>query len=263
MIMYLKVILPIIVAIFCIVFVYINIKKAKSLTEKILYILLLFIYFVPYILYLLDSYNLPTKIGYANKINVDRWFSFISNYVSTIVGTVVSGVILVLITFKQIEVQKNDNREDKRIQNAPLMKYDISNNVLANSVEKKLFNSEGKIYHFFFEIENIGLNHAKKIDIKLQSDDGWSRCFNVGNNQSILKKGEKYVFDYVINYKKNSDRKKKITILINYFDMLNNQYEQQINIDYYVNNEERVECRGLQLSINNIEICDEIYKQVM
>ena len=258
--MIVRLLIVIIITLLSIIFIYNRIKKAVSLTEKILYLLLLFVYFVPYFFYILDRYNLPTKLGYIKNLNIDDWFGFLSNYVSSFVGTILSGVILVLITMKQIEIQKKDNREDKRIQNAPLMKYDISNNVLKNSVEELLLNADGDIYHIFFEIENIGLNHAKKINIELRSGDGWSRSFTVGNNQSILKKGESYVFDFVLNYAKKSNRNKKITILINYSDMLNNQYEQQINIDYYVNDEMRVECCGLYLSINNIEISDEIYK---
>ena len=135
-------------------------KESKSLVERTLYILFLIVYFIPIIIYYLDKYDIPTKFGYTKGIDTNRWFDFISSYVVGIVGAIISGAILILITLKQIRTQIDNNNDDKRIQNAPIFDYVLSNKITANckyNHEIKL-KEDGELYHVFFKIENIGLN---------------------------------------------------------------------------------------------------------
>ncbi len=90
-------------------------KESQSPTERVLYILFLFIYFIPIIVYLLDRYNVPTTLGIANGINMNRWFEFISSYIIGIIGAIISGVFVILITLKQIKTQIESNKEDREL----------------------------------------------------------------------------------------------------------------------------------------------------
>ncbi len=241
-----------------IVFLYVEYKRIKNVTDYILYWLIIIIFLSPMIIYYVDIYNIPTKLGLIKEGDPTRWFEFTETYLSTIVGTLVSSLIVILTVLKQIKSQNDSSKEDKRIENAPLIKYYIKNEHEQTEKQDFIFNSEGKIYNIFFGVENIGLNHARHIEIIVSCDEEkWSRTFKIRNEQSLLKKDEIYWFDFVINYKKKSQKNKKLNILISYYDMLNNRYEQKIHVDYSVSDELRVESRGLKIYFNNIDIKDE------
>ena len=237
---------------------YIQFRRVKNITDYIVLWLLIIILFSPLILYYTDLFDIPTKIGLMKNVDTSKWFDFTTSYMSTIIGTLVSSLIVIITVIKQIEVQNNSSKEDKRIENAPLMKYYLQNEYVETKGQDLILNSEGRVYNIFFGIENIGLNHAKKIEIELNSEeDNWKRKFKIENEQSILKKEEIYWFDFVLNYKKKSKTNKLLKIKILYYDMLNNQYEQMINIDYTISNEIKLESRGIKLYFNQIDIEDE------
>ena len=87
-------------------------KESQTIPERILYILFLFVYFIPIIIYLLDRYNIPTVIGLANGVNTNRWFEFVSSYVIGIIGAIISGIFAVLITLRQIREQIKSSKEN-------------------------------------------------------------------------------------------------------------------------------------------------------
>lgn len=238
-----------------------NIKDAKSFIEKILYLLSYFIYLVPITIYILDSYNIPTKINVFNSVDSERWNEFLISYVNTIAGNIVSGVILLLITFWQIRKQNENNNDDKRIQNAPIIKYDISNEYIDESIELFLFNNKvlkTEPYHLFLDIENIGLNHAKNFQLDiLDNKNKLIRTYMIDNNQSILKKDQKIGIDIIINLTK--DKKQEILkIIVYYDDLLKNIYRQDIEISISPTKEYSTKYKGKKLYINNIYIKDEL-----
>ena len=141
-------------------------KKSESFAEQVAYFALLIICFMPVIMFYLDIFDVPTLLGFAKTINTDRWFEFISSCIVGIIGALISGLILVLITLKQISIQIKNNNDDKRIQNAPIFDYALRNPVAETckyNHEIKL-KEDGVPFHVFFNIENIGLNHARNIN---------------------------------------------------------------------------------------------------
>ena len=225
-------------------------KKSETVTEKALYILFIFVILVPIANYFLDKYDIPTKIGYLNNINSDRWFSFISTYISSIVGTIVSGVILVLITMKQIQIQIESNNNDKRIQNSPILDYSLSvaNNTNSKYYHDVILKESGKKYYIRFRIENIGLNHCRNLSFKIKIDDENDREFSLNKKQSFLKKDNFVELDLVLNLDPNKEKERTITITSNFDDMLNNKYKQNIKSKLYFTE------RGLSKTINVDEI---------
>lgn len=209
-------------------------KESKSFVERILYILFLIVYFIPIIIYYLDRYDIPTKFGYTNGIETNRWFEFVSSYIVGIVGAIISGVILVLITLKQIRIQIENNNDDKRIQNAPIFDYILSNQITVNckyNHEIKL-KEDGDLHHIFFKIENIGLNHGRNINILIKVDDEVDRAFSLNGYQSFIRKEEFVWIDLIFHLDVNNENDRKIVIEVYYDDLINNRYVQKINANF-------------------------------
>ena len=237
-----------------------NIKSAKSFIEKAFMLLYIFVYSVPATIYILDSYDIPTKLKIFNKVDIGRWNDFLVPYINTVVGNVVSGVILLTITYWQIRKQTESNNEDKRIQNAPIMKYNITNEYIDESEQFYLFNGMDKNTHpcnIFLKIENIGLNHARhfKIDIYDIGNEK-IRTYTIKSNQSIIKKDENITIDLIIDMEKK-EKSKIIKLYVTYDDFLKNKYRQEIELNISASEESGFKYRGYKLIINSIDIKDE------
>lgn len=237
-----------------------SIKKAESFIEKVLILLSLFIYFVPATIYILDSYNIPTKLNIFNKVNMEKWNDFLVPYINTVVGNIVSGVILLLITHWQIKRQIESNNDDKRIQNAPIMKYDITNEYIDGSEQFFLFNGMNKKTrpcNIFLKIENIGLNHARhfKIDIHDIGNEK-IKTYTIDSNQSIIKKDEKITIDLIIDMEKK-ENSKIIKLYVFYDDFLKNKYKQEVILNISASEEYGYKYRGNKIIINSVGIKDE------
>ena len=227
-------IIILIISIFCLIASIKMYKNSKTIAEKVLYILFLFVYFVPIIIYVLDKNNIPTKLGYTSKIDVERWFDFISTYVSTIVGTVVSGFVLVLITMKQINTQIESNKNDKIIENSPILDYSLteSNNSNYKYYHDIFLKEPGKLYMVRLKVENIGLNHCRNLNFKIIIDNKEDREFSLNNKQSFLKKDETIEINLNFNLDSKKKKNRNICIIVHYEDMLHNEYEQELKTSF-------------------------------
>ena len=58
------------------VFCYKNYKKSQDRLEKILYILGIFVYIIPIIMFYLDRYNIPKILGWGKNVNTQNWLAF-------------------------------------------------------------------------------------------------------------------------------------------------------------------------------------------
>lgn len=236
-------------------------KESKSLVERTLYILFLIVYFIPIIIYYFDKYDIPTKFGYTKGIDTNRWFDFFSSYIVGIVGAIISGAILFLITLKQIRMQIENYNDDKRIQNAPIFDYILSNHITVNCkyshvVELK---EDGEVYHVFFRIENIGLNHGRNINILIKVDGVEDRKFSLNGHQSFIRK-EEFVWLDLIFQLDDSNNDRKIVIEVYYDDLINNRYIQKINVVFRTVKDD---IKKTRLDITNIIIENEkIYEEV-
>ena len=183
------------------------------------------------IIYYSDRTNLPTLLGLADNIDISRWFDFTSLYVSTIAGAVISSIIIVLITMRQILQQEENNDVNKRIQNAPIFDYELVNFKLdgrkyQHKVEIK---EKGIKCQTFFKIENIGLNHSKNVSVVITVDGVKDNAIMLSSYQSFIKKEEKVLIELIFEFDRNKCKNRKVSIDVHYEDFLNNEYVQRVN----------------------------------
>lgn len=221
-------------------------KESKNDFEKVLYILLSVAIIFPLIIYYLDKYNIPSKLGYTENIISSNWVGILTNYSAAIISTLISTVFLIYITFTQIDETYKDNiklnNENLRIQNLPLLKYNFTNERLEGEMidenKKWILSNRGDSNNIFIdftiEIENIGLNTARKVYLEMESE-----LFNKKEifelcNQSSLEKNELKKREIIITNITKGNYKIEITIY--YQDLLKNWYRQKINSSISVTN---------------------------
>lgn len=197
-------------------------NTAKTFTEKILILLLLLVYFSPLALYYFDRFDIGGKI--FSGVDMKRWFDFASTYFSTIIGAIVSGVFLLLITRLQILEQRKDNLENTRIQNLPLLSYKIIKSIedFPNEIiDKKMCFFFGTADHLdlYIKIDNLGLGTAKKIGLR--------SSFNDFYDNSV-----RYIDDYLSILGPKDSIIIKISITFDYKNILNDFFNYRIDVSY-------------------------------
>ena len=234
-------------------------KKSNGLVERVLYIVFLIVYFIPILVYYLDKYDIPTKIGYFNSMDTNRWFDFVSSYLISIVASIISGAILVLLTIRQIKIQIDNNNDDKRIQNAPIFDYELCNdkNVICKYNHGVDIGEQGNQQHIFFKIENIGLNHSRNINILIKVDGKKDRKFSLNGYQSFIRKNEFVWIDLIFSLEREKKSKRRVTIEVYYDDMINNKYVQRINAIFDIENDKNEIIVITDFNVNNEELIKE------
>lgn len=234
--------------------------KSETIYEKVLCIILVIIIYIPMVIYYFDRYNIASKLGYTQNVNVNRWFEFLTNYIGTVVGTIISSLVVIFLTVKQIQIQINESKENKRIENMPIFKYDLSSETDNNvPFVLTILENGGNDYNLFLTIENIGLNHSKNVKYELFVDD--KKVEYIGDKvckmQSFIKKNEKIklCFLFKFNYGEDeSQNSKKIKIIISYEDLLGNAYKQQIFSDMILTSKSGKKYYGFKANYININV---------
>lgn len=258
------------------VFFWISIRKVFEIGIRYILFACDVVYFLVITLFLLDYYNLFSL--FYPIMSGDRWFAFLSSLIAAAFGSIISGIILISVTRKQIDEQNISYNNDKRIQNAPVLQYQISDKVYDSNknyysdmnIEEsnQRFISYGddsyNIYNLFVSLENIGLNHARNVKVVINDGVNKKNVENkIDDNQSILKQGDKYWFDFIFSYQYKEKRKNiPIKITVFYNDFLNNNYKQEIELSVFPTNQYWPESRGFHLEINSKKIYDEEYLNV-
>ena len=252
-----QIILTIGILVFSIKFFVKGYKESKSDLEKIVYVMLPLAIMFPVVVYYLDRYNIPSKLGYTENIISSDWVSILTNYSATIFSTLLSAVFLIFITFKQMDETYKDNiklnnkvykdniklnNETQRIQNLPLLRY----NFIQESLEGEMFDENKKCIFsnqdynnidsidFTMEIENIGLNTVRKVYLEVESE-----LFNKKEtfelwNQSNIKKNQIKKKEFIIPHVAKGIY--KIDITVYYQDLLKNWYKQKVHLTISVTN---------------------------
>ena len=203
--------------------------KAESIYEKIIIIIAFIVLVIPIALFFIDAINLPTFLGFTKKVDLKRWTDFIFNYVAVIAGSVVSGMILLVITLYQINTQQKNNKEERRINNLPLMKYTVS--FSAKDLDAPVINlydgRKGNPLTVAVELQNVGLNLARKCYASIESENIVGDNKYKFPNQGLLERGSalKLAFRIPINAKSGV-----IKFKIIYQDVLFNWYEQIVSV---------------------------------
>ena len=252
-----QIILTIGILVFSIKFFVKGYKESKSDLEKIVYVMLPLAIMFPVVVYYLDRYNIPSKLGYTENIISSDWVSILTNYSAAIFSTLLSAVFLIFITFKQMDETYKDNiklnnkvykdniklnNETQRIQNLPLLRY----NFIQESLEGEMFDENKKCIFsnqdynnidsidFTMEIENIGLNTVRKVYLEVESE-----LFNKKEtfelwNQSNIKKNQIKKKEFIIPHVAKGIY--KIDITVYYQDLLKNWYKQKVHLTISVTN---------------------------
>ena len=128
--MLIEIILFIIISVVMFLFARLNYKKCETGGEKIIFIFYIIIISIPIILYYLDLWNIPSRLNLIKNMNSQNWLNFLFTYVSTIVSSVIGVTASIYIAFIQIRKNNEDNekrdKENLRVQNMPLLKYNIN-----------------------------------------------------------------------------------------------------------------------------------------
>jgi hypothetical protein len=224
------------------IFAILNYKKCNNGGEKIIFTFYVIIISIPIILYYLDLWNIPSKLNLMKNIDTQNWLGFLFTYVSTIVSSVIGVTASIYIAFIQIRKNNEDNekrdKENLRIQNMPLLKYNIdTERKCEGDISELIITSvkDGQPFELNFSFKNIGLNSVKNIIIDYESDVTNSTYRLSGKNNIIsMEKGEEIESNHFISLKLNSTINMKL--IMYYEDVLNNWYRQVVNIIYNASN---------------------------
>lgn len=241
-------IVAIIILLISIIFISKTYRNCKTIHEKIIFALMYVIGLSPTIIFYLDLYNIPSMFGYNEKIDTQNWLSFIMNYLGTIISAIIGAIFLVYMTMYQINKSNEDNdkrdQENYRIQNMPLLKYEITTDAKSNLTDiehlivSKFSENTISTYDLNILIKNIGLNSVKKICVELDSEIISKPIYLIdGKSQISIEKDETIeIYRYFV-LKGNANY--AIELNVYYEDVLNNWYLQKVEIDYKATNRHR------------------------
>lgn len=115
----------------------VNSYKKGTIEMKFIIIILLIVVFLPIIIYLIDRFNLITVFGYNKNVDINNWFSFIKDYSTALVSSLINTFVVIYIAVIELkqnyEDDQNLNKENVRLQNLPCLKIsgkrDTENNL--------------------------------------------------------------------------------------------------------------------------------------
>lgn len=210
--------------------IYKEYKLSKTIDEKVLFFLILFIFLVPLVIYYIDIYDIPSKFNWLKNSFSERWFNFITTYLSTIFGAIIGAVVLIIMTKHQMDRQDEKDEEILRINNMPLLSYEISRNDGEVNLENLFITNceKGNSVNFELKIKNLGMNAIKKAFIEFSSNDFNSPYYHWISDGGCIDKGD---FVKIYKYLDISEGKHIINATIYYCDLINNWYSQNVIIN--------------------------------
>lgn len=222
------------------------ITKAESLAEKITELIMAMVMFIVLIIYYSDRYDIPTKLNLTMNINAQNWLSFIGNYVSSVISAIIGALVAFWTTIYQIKKNNEENnrrdKENLKIQNMPILKYDINTERkgtgdLSELIVTNKENELGNAYNLNIILKNIGMNSIKNILIDFQSSVINNSIYRLLGKNAVnpLEKGEVIELNKYFSLKP-SDKYYEMIIVIYYQDVLFNWYKQKVEIHYNANN---------------------------
>lgn len=202
--------------------------------------------FIVLIIYYSDRYDIPTKLNLTMNINAQNWLSFIGNYVSSVISAIIGALVAFWTTIYQIKKNNEENnrrdKENLKIQNMPILKYDINTERkgtrdLSELIVTNKENELGNAYNLNIILKNIGMNSIKNILIDFQSSVINNSIYRLLGKNAVnpLEKGEVIELNKYFSLKP-SDKYYEMIIVIYYQDVLSNWYKQKVEIHYNANN---------------------------
>lgn len=222
------------------------IKKSNSLAEKISEIVLAMVMAIILVIYYLDRYDIPTALNLGMNIDTQNWLSFIGNYITGVISAVIGALVAVWTTIYQINKNNEENnrrdKENLKIQNMPILKYDINTERKGTGDLSELIitnkeNELGNAYNLNIKLKNIGMNSIKNIIIDFKSSIINNAIYRLlgKNDVNPVEKGETIELNKFFSLKA-SDKYYEMYIIIYYQDVLSNWYKQEIVVYYSASN---------------------------
>ena len=151
------IIIEIAIVVFSMSRLYKQYKDSKTIDEKVVFFLFLFIFASPLIIYYLDRYDVFSKLKWIENIDSDRWFNFLATYVSSILGALIGAVVLIIMTKHQMDRQDEKDKEIVRINNMPLLTYKLNRNTGKINLENLIVTNckKGKNVDLELNIKNV------------------------------------------------------------------------------------------------------------
>lgn len=218
------------------------IKKSNSLAEKISEIVLAMVMAVILVIYYLDRYDIPTVLNLGMNIDTQNWLSFIGNYITGVISAVIGALVAVWTTIYQIRKNNEENnrrdKENLKIQNMPILKYDINTERKGTGDLSELIitnkeNELGNAYNLNIILKNIGMNSIRNIIIDFKSSVINNSIYRLLGKNAVnpIEKGEVIELNKFFSLKP-SDKYYEMHITIYYQDVLSNWYRQEILVYY-------------------------------
>ena len=253
----------------------VNSYKKGTIEMKFIIIILLIVVFLPIIIYLIDRFNLITIFGYNKNVDVNNWFSFIKDYSTALVSSLINTFVVIYIAIIELkqnyEDDQNLNKENVRLQNLPCLKIsgkgDSENNLLDSIQIKQKGKKTDKCIFFSLIIQNIGLNAAKNLYICNNFKNQDIKSYEKIKPKDFVESGTTISQDIFVEEVKYNHVELDSEII--YQDLLNNWYSLKIkiviNVATFDNNgqdliinieqdeEERLEKAPIELLIAKVE----------
>lgn len=215
-----------------------SVKKSKDNIEKIVGVITIIISNIFIIIYYIDRFNLPTILKMNTNVDTQNWLIIITTCIASIISATIGGLIAFGIARNQMKENNKQNSENLRIQNIPMLKYeiitkgpkneeiDIEHLIISNCEDKT-----SRPYDLFISIKNIGLNSVKRILVDFESAMVNSTYRIMGKNTLIpIEKNEtKQIYRY---FALETGKKYEMKLKVYYEDVLQNWYCQIVDIIY-------------------------------
>ena len=184
-------------------------------------------------LLLIDSTDVFSNLGVFEHINTNNYIELIS----AIIGGIIAFYIAKYQIEKTNEESKNNEKESLRIQNLPILKYEVdtdnkSNGDVGELLLTNLNNNDSGSYELNLSIENIGNSTIRNLKAFICSDVLGLKYQSLMDNNSInpMKSGDVININRFISL--NRDTSYEFQYIIYYQDILLNWYKQIINVNY-------------------------------
>lgn len=253
-------------------------NKSKSLTKILFLLAILTVILFPIIIFCLDFYNFPSKIGWIKNINSNVWLNIIFTYVIGILTTLIGAYMTIRSVKMTIKEQEKVRKEEEKKKALPLLKisaekeYDYRYKYLQFSC---YFTEESKkrerkdivgTANVTIKLENVGMRELYDLyigDIEssvFKEDNKYHKIHPIIYKSDYLKIN--LYFYEMGSYDKDLSEEKYDTI-INFMtfncyfkDCYNNWYYQTLQLSLMYNLEKNIpeNERALNISVSNTEI---------
>ena len=215
-----------------------KVEKIEDSIEKSVEIIIIVIANIFLIIYYIDRFNLPTTFKLSTNVNTQNWLMIITTCVSSVISASIGGLIAFGIARKQVEGNNIQNNENLRVQNMPMLKYELKIEDVENEkidIEHLIISNCEKTtsrqYKLIIFIKNIGLNNVKRIFVDFESDFTNNKDRILGKNSVIpIEKDEtQQLYRY---FALENEKEYRMKLEVYYEDVLQNWYYQVVDIKY-------------------------------